>query len=446
MLADATADLSEAERILLAALARVEGVIGFVDMERLAMHCEIPDSLDAIEGLVERSLMVAADGPGTHRMLETVREHARSHDRDEHRSRATHAAWCLDVVGPGWQHHFTDMTLASWATERYGDLVVAERFLRESGRSSDAAHLLAACGLTMHFDPGSRSGRWLDLIDAHLADEDDPVLRARLHATGVMAGMSSRRHIEMFQHGQDAVAAADQSDDAALQALARVTRTWAGVVVDIDGALRDIDEAIDLARAARAEQIEMMATGFKVFHLAMAARFDEATALARGAYGDGFSHPTYPARVVTQGLICCLVIEDPERALEVDASARTGIIRHGMWGMDVVRACVLAASGSAARAGGEVLSIAGRLQREGLNPLPDLLLVPAVLAFARGETGRASRYLGAIRHADGPTQNLMVSTTYRVVRSHVDPAPATEVGGRTEEIWAEARDWIQGQV
>lgn len=55
---------------------------------------------------------------------------------------------------------------------------------------------------------------------------------------------------------------------------------------------------------------------------------------------------------------------------------------------------------------------------------------------------RAGLYLGAVRAAAEPTQSLMVSTAYRVLRSHVAALPAEQIDGSTAEIWADARAWM----
>ena len=64
------------------------------------------------------------------------------------------------------------------------------------------------------------------------------------------------------------------------------------------------------------------------------------------------------------------------------------------------------------------------------------------LAHARGDDVRAGRYLGAVRAADTPTQSLMVSTAYRVLRSHIPAVARDDIDGSTAEIWDEARTWL----
>ena len=83
-----------------------------------------------------------------------------------------------------------------------------------------------------------------------------------------------------------------------------------------------------------------------------------------------------------------------------------------------------------------------RLDRAGISPLPDILLVPASLANALGDDDRAALYLGAVRAASEPTQSLMVSTAYRVLRSHVPPLPPEQIEDPTDRIWADAKAWM----
>lgn len=443
VLDDAIAGLTPGEADLLAALALVNGPVGVTDIERLGIHRGVPDALDALETLVERSLAVAvSDGPREYVLLEMVRERARVHDRGPETSTEAHANWCLEAVGASLHDHFYDLDRASWVVSRLADLVAAVRVLESSGRHDDAARILGAGGLAMHFDDGARAGRWLETMQSNAAHLVDNRLLARLHCAGVMTSMGAHDHARMYQHGLDAVASADRTDDASLRALARVMRSWAGVVVDLDGALRDLDDAVQLARDAGDAETELIATGYKVLHLAMALEFDEAIELGLSAYDPAADGMNYPVRVATQGLICCLLTRDPAQALAIDDQVRTRMKIGAMWGMDLIRACLHANLGRAGVARDLADSVGTRLRHSGLSALPDILIIPASLAHAQGDTERASRYLGAIRHADKPTQSLMVSTAYRVLRSDIVPCDADALGGTTEEVWAEAQDWL----
>lgn len=424
---------------LLTVLSRLEGSFGIDEVEGLARVAGIDRPTERFGELIDRSLLVSTTtSPRRHAVLETVRQHAAGTDADPGTTADDHARWCLDALGTSLRTSFYDLRRADWVADRYDDIMVAHDHLAAERRDDEAIAVLAATALAMHLNDGSRAADMLRRLDQH-RPSDDARLAARQHCAGVMAAMAARVPTAMHERGIAAVEAADATDDRSLRGLARVMRSWAGVVIDVEQALADLDDAIALASEAADVDTELIAVGYKVFHLAMGLRFDEAVRVGHDALDrvppDASS---YPRRVAATGLICCLVVDDPEAAIRLDDEVRTEMSAT-FWGTNIVRAAAHAALGDADTVAASVRLLEERLDRSGISPLPDLLLVPAALAHARGDTDRAGRYLGAVRAADRPTQSLMVSTAYRVLRNHVDViAPDADTGA----VWAEARSWL----
>lgn len=446
ILADTLQGLATDVVRLLAVTARVEGLFSADDVERLARHAAIDDPLAALATLVDHSVLAQVETPDGRRLraLEMVRQHVATNDPDPSATGRAHAEWCLEMLGDSFRPQFYDLEQANWVAERFRDLTAAHDHFVSEGELDAAARIVAATGLAMHLDDGSRAAEMLVHLDARTADVDDAHLLGRLGCAGVMMAMAAREPRAMFDQGLAAVEAADRTDDDSLRALARIMRSWAGVVVDIDGALTDLDEAIDLADAAGDDQTSLMATGYKVFHLAVALRFDEAVAIAEAAITRDLGRTSYPRRVVSTGLISLLLVDDPRRVLEIDSAVRGGAGLATFWGTSIVRASAHATLGELVVVTDMLHDLETRLGRAGISPLPDVLLVPAAVALHLGDDARASRYLGAVRAADRPTQSLMVSTAYRVLRRYI--APSAGIDEPTEAVWHEARDWIASLV
>ena len=246
----------------------------------------------------------------------------------------------------------------------------------------------------------------------------------------------------MYSHGLAAVDAADATDSVSLQALARVSRSWAGVVVDPAQAMTDLETAIEMAASVGDDETELMAVGYRCFNLAMSFRFDEALEIATPALTANLHRKSYPLRVVSQSLICGLVVDDPQRAYDIDERTRTHNSFDTMWGTRVIRAAVQASLGNWRTAADAIGQVEEFTTRAGVNALPDLLLVPAVMAHRHGDADRAARYLGAIRSSEVPTQSLMVSMSYRSLRNHVRPDAPNSDSPSTSEVWRDAVEWM----
>jgi predicted ATPase/DNA-binding winged helix-turn-helix (wHTH) protein len=443
VLAETLAGLTDDAIRFLTLLARVTGSFDLDDVEGLAAALGLPLGFDTLADLVDRSLVVVvSQHPRRFGVLEMVRQHVGAHDPDPDATGTAHAEWCRAMLGDRVATHFHDLGHASRVAGRFQDLVDAQAHLGSIGRGDDGARIVAATGLAMHLDDGGRAAVMLELMERHTRSVDDATLRCRLHCSGVMAAMAARDHQAMYQHGVDAVAAVESIDDPTLEALALVMRSWAGVVLDVDAALLDLDEAVRLAESVDDLDTAMMATGYKVLNLAMALRFEEAVEIGEAALARDLGRGSYPRRVVATGLISCLLIDDPRRALDLDERLREGAGTALFWGTAIVRAACYARLGALEEMLERVIGLEERLDRAGISPLPDILIVPATLALTRGDAERAGRYLGAIRAADAPTQSLMVSTAYRVLRSHIDTPPVEQIPGSTAAIWAEARAWL----
>lgn len=437
--------LDERETRLVEVLGRLSGPFGLDDVETIADTAAIDDPVLVLAGLVDRSLVTrapSAPASGRYRVLETVRQHVHSRDPARDATDDVHAAWCLGAVGDSVLRHHHDLDLAGWISRRYADVLTAERHLVARDRPEDAARIRTSTSLMMHVDDGPRAAQGLALVDERLTAVGTSELVTRLHCTGVLAAMAARRPDAMFEHGQLAVENADTTDDPSLRAQARILRTWSGVVVDPAQAFTDLDEAIELARGAEDERTEILAVGYKAANLAMARQFETAVELARDAVGRSDGLIDYPTQVAAQVLTTCQILDDPAAALALDDEVRRHASVSSPWGMDVTRQCLNASLGRTGVAHGALVDLAGRLRREGVDPFPDVLLPPAVAALVRGDDERSARYLGAIRHADRPTQSLMVSTAYRLLTSRARPADADSLGAAPRAIAEDALEWL----
>jgi hypothetical protein len=357
-----------------------------------------------------------------------------------------HAAWCLAKVGSDVGAHLFDFALATWCAQHYDDLRVAEQHLIRCGRVADAAMLTAGIALDMHCDAGSRAATVLARVDAHLARIDDAALAARLHFTGVMAAMAARAPDAIADHGRSAVAAAQASGDPMLRAVALVLSSWSTVLADPAQALTMVEEARQLAIAAGDQRARDHASSYRVFHLAMQRRYDEAVAqatdvIARSPSLDEGGQASFVAIVA---LSACTAVSDPSIARSwIDELLSRPSPTNTMWGNEVLVAALHASEGDAVEASALAMKVRRRLQQAGRDCYPDLLIPAAILAHRLGEDDRAARWVRAVRDAGVPTQSFQTTCLYRRIREVVGMAEASSPRSLTlEAIGDEALAWM----
>ncbi len=432
VLDDTWAMMSDAERTTIARLAVFPGSFGADDVEGVAADLPADELAQAFAGLADRSLVVrepaAARG---HRLLETVRLFAAQSAGEAEMEVAAdqHAAWCLRRVGTSVAAHVYDFDLASWCHLHHEDLRVAEAHLCARGRPDDAAALTSATALAMHLDDGSRAGEVSDRVAAHLDRVDDPVLRVRLHLTGVMCAMAIRSPTALRAHG--AAAIERPAGDPVVDAIALVLASWSAVLDDGDVGLRMLDRAERLAIEAGASRTRALARGYRGYFLATLRRFDEAVRAVEGFGGLAPEDSDYPELVGVSARHSCTFLDDPTASVAwVDAVQDFPSERCQMWANQLLAAAVHAAHGDAAATGALVWRIRDRLARAGLDGLPDLLVPVAVLAHRLGEDRSAVRWLDAVRTAGRPTQSFQATVLYRRAREVIGrPATADADGG-----------------
>jgi hypothetical protein len=443
VLDDTWTRLTPDERALLGRLTAFPGPFAVTDVEQLDRGSGA-DVVSTLGRLVDHSLVSAAPGaPRRFRLLDTVRFFAQERT-DQTQASDVHATWCLAQVGTDVDGHLFDFALAAWCGDHFDDLAVAAHHLLTAGRENDAARLTSATALAMHADEGARATSVLDRVDRLLVGIEDSELRARLHCTGAMAAMAARSPEGIAAHGHAAVSEARRAGDPKLVAVALVLASWSTTLTDADAALAMVEEATAIAAGDRRACDH--AAAYRAFHLAIQGRYDEAVAQAEAVIdgspdGDEGGLGRFVAVVAWSA---CNVLADPVVSTRyVDELLTRPTVASPMWGNEVLAATIHASAGDGPRCTRLVTKVRERLRRRGQDPLPDLLVPAATLAYRRGDGRRAARYLRAVRDADRPTQSFPVTCAYRRLRGAVDLGPAYASPPATlEQLGAEALTWM----
>ena len=449
VLADTWDALDAASRTLLVQLTVFPSTFSIRDLDDVYRD-EQPGALEIGLGeLIDHSLVVR-DRADRYRLLETIRLFAtRRATSDQLRQAADrHAGWCLGRVGRDVRESVVDFRIADWCLAHIADVRAACRHLDLSGRYADAARLLAGTALAMHVDTGAHAAGVLDLIDQQLRANDEVELTARLHIAAVMCSMAMRAPHGIAEHGRAALDIADDTGDAAIGCVARVLASWSTVFVDVETAIEQTMSAAELAADGGWPDLVDLADAYRSFHLALRWQLDDAVTLAQQvvdrAAGDyAASYPTYSA---VAALAALTAIDDPDRAAaSADALAFVPSPEHAMWSNDLVRASVAAAGGDATGASEIARNIERRLAHAGYDPMPDLLLPPAVYAYQSGDTQRAAELLEYIRSAGRPTQSFQATVVYRRLREvagdrqvEIDSSTALASAGEAALSWLQS--------
>ncbi|MEU5877005.1 winged helix-turn-helix domain-containing protein [Spirillospora sp. NPDC047279] len=447
VLEETWAMLDGGERELLGRLAAFPGPFDLADVEQLCPELPAGAAVRTLTRLIDRSLVVAASADGGRpRLLETVRLFARR-ETDAHRNSARHALWCLDRVSRSLHVHLFDFETAEWCARHYDDVRAGIRQLLDDDRREEAALLLCGTGLVMHCDSGTRAADLLPVIDELLERVDDPALTARLHVTGVFAGMATRAPELIAAHGAAAARAARSSGDPSLLAVALVHHSWSVVFTDPGRAVRMTEEAAALAARAEDILVQNLSNSYRAFHLAWMRRFDEAIEQAEAVIGDTPRQggPRQEVFVAITGLVACQVVHRPALCAPwLDMLLSVPSRDEPMWANQVLGAAVLASCGDRAGAAALADAVHIRLSRAGQDSLPDLLVPAAVLAHRVGDDERAARWVRAIRDSPRSTQSFQVTCAYRRIREVVGVSAEDPLAtGTLEEIGAEARAWMR---
>lgn len=439
------AAISNTERELLRQLAvcpaplKLDDLIGIMDAPEY-------ETVAALGRLVDCSLLGrSADHDGAYRMLETVRVYAMADDpRSESARRDRLADWCLSRVGTDTLTHALDFGLVGWCRTHHDLLDAAEVHL-ESDRAAEAGLLVAAQGLTLHLDDGSRAAAVLGRIDRHLDRIDDPHLRAQLHIAGAYGAMAARDPQVLAAHGAAAVRAARSAQDPSLLAIALVLESWSHIREPVR-AIALVTEAAEAAETAADRRTFDLAEGYRAWHLAMMRHYDEAIQVARDVVDRSPAEPGYDTLCAAVALTSCLAPSDPQAALHIYATSLAGSdFSTMMVANQLLLASAHAADGDAVATARIVMSVVRRLEHAGAHALPDALVPIAMLAAAVGDDERAVAYLSAVRRSRRPTQSLQVTCLYQQLRSRFDRGSGIADDTRTgssDEIAVDALGWI----
>lgn len=115
------------------------------------------------------------------------------------------------------------------------------------------------------------------------------------------------------------------------------------------------------------------------------------------------------------------------------------------WPYLAVASCAFAAAGDVRTATASIARTIDSATSSGEEPLPDLLVPLAALAWALGDTVRARQWLTAVRRAPDPTHGFYVTIIYRQLRDRIglsmdDPLASTTLRGLLDEALAWLRD------
>jgi predicted ATPase len=442
VLADTWALLDADEQTLLCQLTVFPEPFTIDDVEDLVVDVFPQTASRLFRGLVNRSL--ATRESSRWRLLETVRLFAGEQCTDDQLRQLAdrHAFWCLRRVGRSIATQVTNGVLADWCVMHHADLSVAEKHLIACGRTEDAANIIAGQAFAIHRDHGTRAAAKLRTIDTLLNGALSTDTAARLHVTAALCAMAARLPQQLQAHGCAAVTTALQTDDADLQSIAIVLKSWSVALEDIDEAIALVTRAIDIAAQADKASLSL-ARSYLGWHLAMRRDYDQALLTVDEVFQNDWETGSYPLHSAACLLAAIRSASDADSALEVVNYSDTRP-DFAMWSSVLLHATVRASAGQFAHAAQLCCDLEARLTRAGIVVLPDLLIPAAMLAWRRGETATASAWLRAVREADRPTQSFIMAVCYRrlaEVAGLADRSPLQEQS--LEAVAADVLNWLQ---
>lgn len=445
VLADTWALLDADEQILLCQLTVFPEPFTIDDVEDLVVDVFPQTAARLFRGLVNRSL--ATRESSRWRLLETVRLFAGEQCNDDQLRQIAdrHASWCLRRVGRSIATQVTNGVLADWCLMHHADLNAAEKHLLACDRSEDAANIIAGQAFALHRDHGTRASAKLRSIDVLLKGALSVDTTARLHVTAALCAMAARLPQQLQAHGEAAVTAAMQTDDADLQSIAIVLKSWSVALEDIDEAIALVTRAIDIAALADRASLSL-AHSYLGWHLAMRRDYEQALQTVDDVFQNDWEEGSYPLHSAGCLMAAIGSVSDADSALEYVAFSDSRP-DFAMWSSVLLKATVHASAGQFASAAQLCCDLEARLTRAGIDVLPDLLIPAAMLAWRSGETTAASAWLRAVRDADRPTQSFIMAVCYRrlaEVAGLADHSPLQEQS--LEVVAADVLSWLQQVV
>jgi len=453
VLDDTWAMLDDIERELLMLLAAFPAGFVAADVEQAALGLALGPVGSSLGGLVDRSL-VARDGDGRHRLLETVKLYARQRWPEDapDRYRDCHTGWVLSHLRsfPD-EDRYTSAVVAGWASEHYEDWRRAEDRLANSQRIADLSELFSTLTVSAMWSTGPRSSAAIDRISRYLTELDpDDRQQGALYLYAAAAGLSCRRQDWIASGSDNAVRLFRSDGEPAELAWSLIVNSWMTVFTHPDKAMLMLEEAEGLADAAGAPTIADMASVYKANHLALGGAIDDASSLLEQILTRIEHRPFDRTWNEYYGVSASILVgSEPERARDIALThhhaVRTVYGRDGIaasWFILVAQS--VAATGDIAGAR-EWIEKAERAIRDDQadDGLPDLLIPMALLAYATGREDLTRLWITAVRRSPTPTHNFLITIPYRQLRNELglldrDPLEETTL----EQTYEGARHWL----
>lgn len=444
--------LESDERELLLQLAAFPATFGVDDVDSVSTQLAVSSPDRALAGLVDRGL-VARDGAGRNRLLETVkvfahRQWATSGQPDAYPER--HNQWVLDhLAAYSTQDWHTSFELIGWATRHYEDHRAVEDRLASARRTTDLVRLLSTLPTFYSGVIGPRASAVLDRIDRYLQELPlNDRQRGLLNLVAARAVAQSRQPESLAERSAEAIRLLGHGDgrqDPAL-AVALIVNSWTMSFRDLDAALVLTDQARAVAESTDAGTIADIALTYRANHLALAQRISEAkatlievhTRLGDRPFDDSWYH-YYVVSLATD------IFEDPSRSHAMGQKLLAELQSH--LARSAINWPVFALTSAAAGATGDIeatRSLLAEAQDAVRNTarddgLPELLLPLAVLASGLGSQDLARRWLTAVESAPGTIHLLWIPIIIKQLRIRVGPPDHDPLDTATiEEIYQEA--------
>jgi predicted ATPase len=446
--------LDDAEQDLLLSLAAFPSSFTADDVEQAVAEVG-PDagpSGRVLAGLVDRSL-VARDGDGRHRLLETVKLFAQ--DRwpadDSSRYADRHTRWVfgrLDSFTP--EEWCTSPELTMWTITHYEDVRAVEDRLAASQATDDLGRLFARLPYTYEGTNSAQSTAAIERVNRYLTsmrftERDIGVLSL----VAAIAGKNARQPntiIECSRHALEILRTHGSAEELSYALIYTAIMTGLRHTED---ALSLLDEAVATAEAGNTSSMADLARAFRAAILALGGRIDESIRTLDDLLPrlEQRSANDYSRNCYDVVELATLITLDPIRSRE--AAKRTSAYMDSTGGTPAAFQAIV---GAATAATGDVIATREVMRRaesdaaaSGDDPLPDLLLPAAALAWARGDNDSARRWLTAVRRSATPTHGFYATIVFRQLRDQVgldelNPLEHASI----ESIYQEATHWLAG--
>lgn len=443
VLDDAWEMLDDRSRRLLVQLAAFPSRFALDDIEGVCATLDVGAVTRTLANLVDHSL-VASDGQGRFRLLETIKLFASQRDVDQ-AALERHTTWILEqLASHSTVERHTSLEFAAWIDDHYDDWRAVEDRLADAGAWAELAEMMRNSQVYFAFAPGTRAMAHLLRVERYLSvvDASEPLTIGRLHLAAAASGLPARRPDWMDRGSRVAIEHLAHDDPADL-ASAKIINAWIPALQEPDRALGLLDDAITIAEQADAREIANVALSYQGIALALAGRYEEARAVAdelvRRRDIDAYDY----GRALLESLLAGVyLLTEPALAFAVLESSESPLGSHPTH--LTLKAAAAAGAGKIEAARGYATEARTLIRQWSADDgFPDLLIPPAALAFAVGDHARCRALLTAVRHHPAPTQNFSHTIIYRQLRDAVGLDADDPLDDRSiEDIYDEATAWM----